>query len=141
MRSYVLMLAVLAGLWVSATHAAAPVVTPDKTDWLTKHPTIQKLLELTNQHRAQSGMAPLAINAEMSLAAHRHAEWMASFGALQHSGLPWRENIFLGPATPDAAVNGWINSPAHRANMLTGGEVGFGYVSRNGQLAWVAVFR
>lgn len=119
--------------------AAAPV--GGQNDWLTKHPSIQKLLELTNQHRAQSGLAPVALNADMSLAAYRHAEWMASYGVLQHSGLPYRENIFLGPASPDAAVAGWINSPAHRANLLSGNEVGFGYVSRNGQLAWVAVFR
>ncbi|HET6423078.1 MAG TPA: CAP domain-containing protein [Planctomycetaceae bacterium] len=141
MKSQVLVLATLAGLFVPMAQAAAPVGTAGKTDWLTKHPTIQKLVDLTNQHRAQSGLGPVTVNGEMCLAAHRHAEWMASAGALQHSGLPYRENIFLGPATPDAAVQGWINSPAHRANLLSGSQVGFGYVNRNGQLAWVAVFQ
>lgn len=140
MKSQVLVLAAWAGLLAPA-YAAAPVGTADKTDWLTKHPTIQKLVELTNQHRAQSGLGPVKVNGDMCLAAHRHAEWMASYGALQHSGLPYRENIFLGPASPDAAMQGWIYSPAHRANLLSGTEVGFGYVNRNGQLAWVAVFR
>ncbi len=139
MKLPLLTLAVLVSLVLPVSHAATPVA--DKADWLLKHPTIQRLVELTNQHRAQSGLGPVTINAEMSLAAHRHAEWMASYGALQHSGLPWREIIFLGPASPDAAVAGWINSPAHRANMLSGHEVGFGYVNRNGQLAWVGVFR
>ncbi len=139
MKLKLLMVALLIGHVFAESQAATPVV--DKADWLMKHPTIQKLLELTNQHRAQSGMPPVTLNAEMSMAAYRHAEWMASYGALQHSGLPWREIIFLGPATPDAAVAGWINSPAHRANMLSGNEVGFGYVNRNGQLAWVGVFR
>ncbi len=141
MKRQFLTLAVLVSLVVPMSHAAAPVGTADKTDWLIKHPTIQKLVELTNQHRAQSGLPPVTVNPEMSLAAYRHAEWMASYGALQHSGLPWREIIFLGPTTPDAAIAGWINSPAHRANMLSGTEVGFGYVNRNGQLAWVGVFR
>ncbi len=139
MKLKLLSLAILISLTLSELPAAAPVA--GQADWLMKHPTIQKLLELTNQHRAQSGLPPVTLNAEMSLAAHRHAEWMASYGALQHSGLPWRENIFLGPATPDAAISGWIYSPAHRANMLSGNEVGFGYVNRNGQLAWVGVFR
>ncbi len=122
-----------------ATAAEAP--RSGEHDWLTQHPTIQRLVTLTNQHRAQYGLPPVQINAEMSLSAHRHAGWMADSGALQHSGLPYREIIFLGPTTAEAAIQGWIYSPAHNANMLSGSEVGFGYVYRNGRPAWVGVFR
>lgn len=110
-------------------------------DWLTKHPTIQRLLTLTNQHRAQYGLPQLKLNPEMCLAAQRHAEWMASVQVLQHSGLPWPEIIFLGPTQPEAAIQGWIYSPAHHGIMLSGTEVGFGYMVRHGQPAWVGVFR
>jgi uncharacterized protein YkwD len=111
-------------------------------DWLVKHPTIVRLVTLTNQHRAQYGLAPLKVNAEMCLAAQRHANWMCDAQSLTHSGLPYQEIIFLGPRQPEDAVNGWIYSPAHHGIMLSGSsEVGFGYMVRNGQPAWVGVFR
>lgn len=128
-------------VWITGAAVAAEAPAPGEHDWLTQHPTIQRLVALTNQHRAQYGLPPVRINAEMSLSAHRHAGWMADSGALQHSGLPYREIIFLGPTTPEAAIQGWIYSPAHNANMLSGNEVGFGYVYRNGRPAWVGVFR
>jgi uncharacterized protein YkwD len=120
--------------------AGEPKVTTQH-DWLTKHPTITRLVTLTNQHRAQYGLPPVRINAEMCLAAQRHATWMADAQWLQHSGLPWPEIIFLGPAQPEGAIQGWIYSPAHHGIMLSGTEVGFGYMVRNGQPAWVGVFR
>lgn len=115
--------------------------TPSEHDWLVKHPTIQQLVALTNAHRAKSGLAPLRINPRMCLDAQRHANYMADYGAFTHSGLPYRENIYMGPRTPQDAVNGWIYSPAHHANMLSGTECGFGHQVRNGQSSWVAVFR
>lgn len=115
--------------------------TASQHDWLTKHPTIERLVTLTNQHRAQYSLPPVKINAEMCLSAQRHANWMCDTQFLQHSGLPWPEIIFLGPRQPEDAVNGWIFSPAHHGIMLSGSEVGFGYMVRNGQPAWVGVFR
>jgi uncharacterized protein YkwD len=109
--------------------------------WLTEHPTIQRLLTLTNEHRARSGLPPVQLNAEMCLAAQRHATWMAERGALQHSGLPWPEIIYVGPRTPEDAVNGWIYSPAHHGILRSGSQVGFGYSVRNGNPAWVGLFR
>jgi len=114
---------------------------PRDNDWLLKHTTIQRLVDLTNQHRAQSGLPPVRLNAEMCLAAQKHAVWMASTGWFQHSGLPWPEIIFAGPQTPEHAIQGWIYSPAHHGIMLSGTEVGFGYMIRNGSPYWVGVFR
>lgn len=110
-------------------------------EWLTKNDTIQELLYWHNAERARYGMAPLALNAEMCLHAQQHATYMATNGAFQHSGLPWRENIYMGPMTAQAATQGWITSPAHHANLLSGYEVGFGYMVVNGRTAWVGVFR
>jgi uncharacterized protein YkwD len=126
--------------------ALAPVYagageTPSEHDWLMKHPTIQQLVALTNAHRAKSGLAPLTLNPRMCLDAQRHATYMADYGVFAHSGLPYRENIYMGPRTAQDAVNGWIYSPAHHANMLSGTECGFGYQVRNGSPSWVAVFR
>ncbi len=112
-----------------------------KLDWLVKHPTIQKLLELHNQERARVGLSPSKLNPEMCLAAQRHAVWMAETGSFSHSGLPYRENIFMGVTTPEAATNGWIWSPAHHGNMLSGTDVGFGYMVLNGRYCWCSVMQ
>lgn len=110
-------------------------------DWLIKHPTIQRLLDLHNQTRARAGLAPLALNADMCLAAQRHANWMASYGSFSHSGLPYRENIAYSQPSPEQAVQSWTYSPGHYANMCSGRECGFGYQVRGGVGYWVAVFR
>ncbi len=114
---------------------------PGQHDWLVKNETILRLVDQTNQHRARMGLGPVTIDAQMCLDAQRHANWMASFGAFQHSGLPYLEIIFHGVTTPEAAIQGWIASPAHHGIMLSGSRVGFGYQIRNGYPYWVGVFR
>lgn len=110
-------------------------------DWLVKHPTILRLLELHNAERARYGMPALMLDTSMCLAAQRHAVWMASYGGFQHSGMGYRENIYHGVTTPEAAVQGWIYSPSHHSNLLSGYRVGFGYTLINGRPYWVAVFQ
>ncbi len=112
-----------------------------ENDWLIKHPTIQKLLKLHNEERARNGMSALTLNTQMCLRAQEHAKWMAETGYYQHSNLPWPEIIFQGPSSAEAAVNGWIASPAHHSIMLTGTQAGFGYMVINGQYYWVGVFQ
>lgn len=136
----------------TAAHAA-PVETKDLEEpaqtakaaephaWLTEHPTIQNLVALTNQERARYGLPPVAIDPQMCLAAQRHAAWMAQTGVYQHSSLGLPEIIFQGPRTTAAAIQGWINSPAHHSIMLSGGRVGFGYMVVNGRTYWVGLFR
>lgn len=118
-------------------------VTPEAgpNDWLIKHPTIVRLLDLHNETRARVGLAPLALDTNMCLAAQRHANWMASYGSFSHSGLPYRENIAYSQLTPEHAVQTWTYSPAHYANLTAGRLCGFGYQVRNGRTYWVAVFR
>ena len=110
-------------------------------EWLVKHPTILRLLELHNQERARVGLSPSKLNPVMCLAAQKHAVWMAETGWMSHSGLPYRENIFMGVTTPEDATNGWIWSPAHYANMLSGTEVGFGYMILTGRPCWCSVMQ
>ena len=126
------------------TVRAEKVITDDEPgphDWLIKNEAILRLVAQTNQHRAQMGLAPVELDAQMCLDAQRHANWMASTGAFQHSGLPYLEIIFQGVATPEGAVQGWIASPPHHGIMLSGTRVGFGYQVRGGYPYWVGVFR
>jgi uncharacterized protein YkwD len=110
-------------------------------DWLIKHQTIVKLVELTNQHRARMGVGPVVLDTQMCLDAQRHAKWMAEFGGFQHSGLPYMEIIYQSVTTPEHAIQGWVASPPHHGIMLSGTRVGFGYMVRNGYPYWVGVFR
>ena len=52
-----------------------------------------------------------------------------AFGYLGGAGA---ENAFCGYVTPKDAINGWMNSPGHRANLLdpNSREVGLGYYRR-----------
>jgi uncharacterized protein YkwD len=99
-----------------------------------------KVLELTNAFRVANGRSPLANDAKLNAAAEDWSQSMANGDFFRHStpdqveeqGYDWRawgENIAAGYATPEAVVNGWINSPGHRANMLSSNfeEIGIGY--------------
>lgn len=107
---------------------------------------VQRVLDLTNQFRAQNGVAPLQLNLELNAAALNHSTNMALQDFFSHTGKDgtsagdrirqvgyqsnaWGENIAAGYSTPDQVVQGWINSPGHRANMLNPRftELGVGY--------------
>lgn len=128
-----------------------PASTPTPTPTPTPAPApvadfVQRVLELTNQFRAQNGVAPLQLNAELNAAALNHSTNMALQDFFSHTGKDgstvgdrmrqvgyvsnaWGENIAAGYATPEQVVQGWINSPGHRANMLNSRftELGVGY--------------
>jgi len=107
---------------------------------------VDQVLTLTNQFRAQNGLAALKANLELNAAAQGHSEDMANQDYFDHTGkngsLPWDrakvvgyeartmgENIAAGQTTPESVVQGWINSPGHRANLLNANftELGVGY--------------
>jgi serralysin len=107
---------------------------------------ISQVLVLTNQFRAQNGLAPLKANLELNAAAQNHSADMANQDYFDHIGKngskPWDrakligyeartmgENIAAGQTTPESVVQGWIDSPGHRANLLNASftELGVGY--------------
>lgn len=106
------------------------------------------LLSATNSHRANSGKAALALNQKLINAAQAKANDMIARNYWSHTTpdgqQPWvfidntgykyskaGENLAYGFATSSDAVTGWMNSPAHKDNMLDGTftEVGFGYAN------------
>ena len=93
-----------------------------------------EVVTLTNARRAAAGCAPVTAQGQLTLAAQLHADDMARYDYFSHTGrdgsLPWDraramgytgrtmgENIARGYQTPQAVVEGWINSPGHRANI------------------------
>lgn len=110
--------------------------------------SIPSLLSETNIERKQNQLNNLSINQELSAAAQAKAEDMVARNYWAHVNpegkQPWDfikaagydyaavgENLAYGFTTSDAAINGWMNSPGHRENLLRPNysEVGFGIAS------------
>ncbi len=108
----------------------------------------ENLLMATNNQRMQQGLKPLTFNASLDTAAQAKAQDMGSRNYWSHvtpdGEQPWifietanysyrkaAENLAYGFRTSNATVNGWMNSPGHRANILDPDleEVGFGIIN------------
>ncbi len=94
-------------------------------------------MDLTNAERTRAGLAALRTNARLGEAARIHAEQLVAAGRLDHvladtrypsltdrldaAGYRWQaagENLAFGQQTAAALVNDWMQSAAHRANIL-----------------------
>lgn len=97
--------------------------------------TAAEVTDLTNRERARAGLAPLATDALLTSAAQAHSTDMVVRAFYSHTGpdgsQPWDraaaagstrrmigENIACGQRSPAEVVEGWMNSPGHRANIL-----------------------
>jgi len=109
---------------------------------------IYRVLELTNIERSKLSLPPLTLNAQLLNAAETHSQNMALQDFFSHSGKDGSsftsritttgykfadgaaaENIGVGYSTPEEVIEGWLNSPDHRANILNPKlkEIGIGY--------------
>ncbi|HEY3079775.1 MAG TPA: CAP domain-containing protein [Chloroflexota bacterium] len=106
-----------------------------------------RVVELVNGERARNGLAPLWENAALTSAAEAYAATMASADFFSHTGLDgstlvsraeaagyvgWTwlgENIAAGQSTPEQVFQAWMDSPGHRANILSPNarEIGIGH--------------
>ena len=116
-----------------------------------------EVIRLVNEQRVQNGLKPLTANWELSRVAryksqdmvdnryfsHTSPTYATPFQMMRSFGLNFRtagENIAYGQRTPQAVVNGWMNSSGHRANILNASytQIGVGYVV-NGHY-WTQMF-
>jgi hypothetical protein len=107
---------------------------------------INQAVNLTNKQRVQSGLEPLTMNSQLAAAAQNHTTSMALDDFFSHTGSDGSsmsdrianqgynfsyaaENIGVGYANPEAAIEGWMNSTGHRENLLNSNltEIGVGY--------------
>lgn len=117
----------------------------------------QEVIRLVNEIRAQKGLKALSYDWELSRVARFKSQDMKDNRYFAHNspvygspsqmiknfGISYRsagENIAKGYATPQAVVNGWMNSSGHRANILNANytHIGVGYVS--GGHYWTQLF-
>lgn len=97
--------------------------------------TPERIIELTNQKRAESGLSPLKQNSLLSEAARRKAGDMFAFNYWAHNSPsgrnPWSffkevgykyryagENLARDFRDPESVVQAWMNSPSHRENVV-----------------------
>ena len=118
-----------------------------------------QMLAAINEQRAQYGLLPLKMNKYLlSAAIVRGPELLVSFSHTRPNGqgcetaisAAYRysmvgENIAMATSSlpnVDLIVNLWMNSPGHRANILTDGyeETGIGLAYKNGGWYWVQIF-
>ena len=103
------------------------------------------LLAGTNNNRAANGLAGLAANSKLTNAAQAKAQHMIDNDYWAHNApdgtTPWYfmaqygydyvsagENLAYGFADSAGVIQGWMNSPGHKANVLGDyTEIGFGY--------------
>lgn len=131
----------------------------------------RKVLALVNEARSQArkcgrssfnAVPPLKLSAQLNQAALIHSQDMLRNNLFQHAGsdgskvadrvtrvgYPWRtvgENVATGAETPEAVVQGWLNSPGHCANMMSLGftEMGVAFAvdpKTEAGIYWTQVF-
>ncbi|MGW2889002.1 CAP domain-containing protein [Streptomyces griseoruber] len=108
--------------------------------------TTAEVVELTNRERTRAGLRPLAVDPLLTAAAQAHCADMVARAFYAHTSpegsQPWDraaaagstrrtigENIACGQRSAAEVVEGWMNSPGHRANILKPAftHIGVGY--------------
>ena len=124
------------GLAVVAVLLATSTAWAETRETLNLHPVEANMIKYTNEQRAKHGLRPLVVDAALLVSARRHAAWMTSSHTLRHTSASVAENIAMGQSTSFEAVQDWMNSSGHRANMLGRGYSRIGaaaYTARSGQ--------
>ncbi|MFF4319207.1 CAP domain-containing protein [Streptomyces sp. NPDC001568] len=119
-------------------------------------PTAQ-VVALVNQERAKAGCSALTVNDKLTAAAQNHSQDMASHSNMSHTGSDgsdpgqritragynwstYGENVAYGYGSPEQVMNGWMNSPGHKKNILNCSfkEIGVGLAQPNSY--WTQAF-
>jgi uncharacterized protein YkwD len=103
----------------------------------------RQVIDQMNAERAARGLWPLRVDLHLVASARRHNGWMARTGNLVHTSANVGENIAMGQRDYLEAVRDWMNSPGHRANMLSRGYTRVGasaYRAPSGTIFWCLQF-
>lgn len=117
-------------------------------------PLVSQVLTLINKERSKKGLSALKNDARLAEAAnirakeivekfdHTRPNGMTCFSLIPYSASHGGENIAAGYETAEAVVQGWMNSEAHKKNLLKSEyrESGVGLYTFNGRNYWVQMF-
>lgn len=123
------------GLWIALLavqlfSAPGAAETPEGID-----PILRRVWEAHNQERTRMGLPPLHLHRLLMAAAQLHAQDMATRQTLTHRGADGStpaqrmerqgyryghsgENVAAGQQTVQEVMQSWLQSPAHRQNIL-----------------------
>lgn len=119
-----------------------------------------EVIRLTNIERSKAGLPALAQNWQLSRVAryksqdminknyfaHESPTYGSPFTMMENFGLKFSaagENIAYGQRTPQEVVTAWMNSPGHRANILSRSysQIGVGAAKKSdGTMYWTQQF-
>ncbi|GAA0434175.1 CAP domain-containing protein [Actinoplanes campanulatus] len=119
-----------------------------------------EVLRLVNAEREKAGCSGLSRESHLEAAAQKHSDRQAAQNTMSHQlpgeasmgdrvtaeGYQWRgvaENVAAGYTTAAGVMDGWMNSPGHKANILNCDytEIGVGLAkSSSGTLYWTQNF-
>jgi len=117
----------------------------------------KEVVSLVNKERKKAGLNPVSIDEDVMYASyirakeivnkfsHTRPDGSSCFTVLgQYNISYWAagENIAMGYVSPKDVMTGWMNSPGHKANILTGSftHMGVGCYEVNGYYYWVQLF-
>lgn len=119
----------------SGTYEKAPVGALADRDYSKTRLDVAMARDMINQYRAEKGLQPLKLNADLTAAAKAHARDLAKWDRISHYGSdgsnPWdrvkragykarlaAENVGTGQVTFEEVLRGWKESPGHNKNLL-----------------------
>lgn len=132
------------------THAPTAATAGDSR-FLTDYET--QVVALVNAQRAQNGLSPLAVTAPLRDTAHlRAVELTQNYSHTRPDGTRCftafpesdtvGENAARGQQSPAEAMQSWMNSKAHRENIMNPAfsKIGVGCIQESGTIYWVQCF-
>lgn len=150
---------------VQATARSRPVMVqrskagPDELEGLELETIRERLVARHNEERGEEKLKTLQVSPKLQEAAQKHAESMAERGEMTHKGedgstpaerlktegYRYRrvgENIAYGQSSIEDVMEGWLDSPPHKKNILGSfSQIGVGYAkSKDGTPYWCVTF-
>lgn len=140
------------------TKPAKEKETTEKVDTFSPNKYADEVLRLVNIERSKAGLPAFTTAPALREAAnirakeieilfdHKRPDGSQCYTALKECGVSYSaagENIASGHTSPEHVVNGWMNSPGHKENILRDffGKMGVGvHKTEDGSLTWVQLF-
>jgi uncharacterized protein YkwD len=139
---------------------STPATSTPASDGTASSSVTAEVIRLVNIERQKAGCSGLSGESRLEAAAQKHSELQAAQNSMSHQlpgeasmgdrvtaeGYRWRgvaENVAAGYTSPASVMNGWMNSPGHKANILNCAytEIGVGLAkSSSGTQYWTQNF-
>lgn len=160
-RYFLIPLFIAAALLITPLKAAAVSYSLPQTEYMAvtaaDSVSAERVAAIVNNVRRQNGLSELKVFPLLNKAAtvraeelsrnfsHTRPDGSSFYSIVDAYNISWgrvAENAAFGQATPEAAVNSWLNSDSHRKNLLNPdfNYIGVGAYYANGTYYWDQIF-